>query len=144
MLETSRPSSTNACTSNYYCKPRDYCLLLSSAMIIVHSENSTAQPEWHPNAVQRGTWAIYQTCIVTIILCVWTTIHLNIPRPGEKSSRQTWRKVGWSLLTIIAPEVVALNAWYVLIRTWFLGLTHLLRYCITGCSTAMQDFCLQM
>lgn len=80
-------------------------------MIIVHSENSTAQPEWHPNAVQRGTWAIYQTCIVTIILCVWTTIHLNVPRPGDKSSRQTWRKIGWSLLTIIAPEVVALNAW---------------------------------
>ena len=72
-------------------------------MIIVHSENSTAQPEWHPNAVQRGTWAIYQTCIVTVILCIWTTIHLNIPRPKDKN--------GWSLLTIIAPEVVALNAW---------------------------------
>ncbi|KAM0705721.1 hypothetical protein Q7P35_007081 [Cladosporium inversicolor] len=80
-------------------------------MIVVHSENSTAQPEWHPNAVQRGTWAIYQTCIITIILCVWTTIHLNVPRPGDKSSRQTWRRIGWSLLTIIAPEVVALNAW---------------------------------
>jgi hypothetical protein len=85
--------------------------LLISAMIIVHSGNSTAQPEWHPNAVQRGTWAIYQTCIITIVLCVWTTIHLNVPRPGEKTSKQIWRRIGWSLLAIIAPEVVALNAW---------------------------------
>ena len=84
-------------------------------MIIIDSENSTSQPEWHPDSVQRGTWAIYQTCIITIILCVWTTIHLNVPRPGEKSSKQTWRKIGWSLLAIIAPEVVALNAWYVVL-----------------------------
>jgi hypothetical protein len=52
-------------------------------------------------------------------LCVWTTIHLNVPRPGEKSSKQTWRRIGWSLLTIIAPEVVALNAWYV---PWYFDL----------------------
>lgn len=80
-------------------------------MIILHSDNSTAEPIWYPNSTVRGTWAIYQTCIVTIILCVWTTIHLNVPKPGERPSKQLWRRIRWSLLTVIAPELVALNAW---------------------------------
>jgi hypothetical protein len=31
---------------------------------ILHGENSTAKAEWHPNPTTRGTWNIYQTCIV--------------------------------------------------------------------------------
>ena len=31
---------------------------------IIHGENSTAKAEWFPNPVTRGTWNIYQTCIV--------------------------------------------------------------------------------
>lgn len=47
----------------------------------------------------------------TIFLCVWQAIHLNIPPPGEPPYKQILRRVGWSILAIIAPEVVALNAW---------------------------------
>jgi hypothetical protein len=31
---------------------------------ILHGDNSTAKAEWHPNPVTRGTWNIYQTCVV--------------------------------------------------------------------------------
>ena len=31
---------------------------------ILHGQNSTATPVWHPNPTVRGTWNIYQTCIV--------------------------------------------------------------------------------
>jgi len=31
---------------------------------ILHGQNSTSQPEWHPNPITRGTWGIYQTCII--------------------------------------------------------------------------------
>lgn len=47
----------------------------------------------------------------TIFLCVWQAIHLNIPPPGEPRYKQILRRTGWSMLAIIAPEVVALNAW---------------------------------
>ncbi|KAM0718764.1 hypothetical protein Q7P37_005835 [Cladosporium fusiforme] len=79
-------------------------------MIIVHGENSTVQPVWHPNPTVRGTLAIYQTCIVTIFLCVWTTIHLNVPPPAERRSTQLWRKIFWALLAILIPESAAMNA----------------------------------
>lgn len=47
----------------------------------------------------------------TIFLCVWQAVHLNIPPPGEPPYKQIFRRIGWSILAIIAPEVVALNAW---------------------------------
>jgi hypothetical protein len=47
----------------------------------------------------------------TIFLCVWQAIHLNVAPPGEPQYKQLLRRVGWSILAIIAPELVALNAW---------------------------------
>jgi hypothetical protein len=31
---------------------------------ILHGENSTAEPVWHPSPTVRGTWNIYQTCVI--------------------------------------------------------------------------------
>jgi hypothetical protein len=50
--------------------------------------------------------------VQTIFLCVWQAIHLNIPPPGEAPYKQILRRIGWSILAVIAPEVVALNAWF--------------------------------
>jgi hypothetical protein len=47
----------------------------------------------------------------TIFLCVWQAVHLNVAPPGEPQYKQFLRRVGWSVLAIIAPELVALNAW---------------------------------
>ena len=81
-------------------------------MFVLDSGNSTAERVWHPNVTARGTWAIYQSCIVTIGLCVWQSIHLNIPPPHEAWYKQTIRKVGFALTALIAPEFVAFVAWY--------------------------------
>lgn len=42
---------------------------------------------------------------------MWQAIHLNVPPPSEPAYKQILRRVGWSILATIAPEVVALNAW---------------------------------
>jgi len=38
-------------------------------------------------------------------------VHLNVPPPGEPQYKQISRRIGWSILAVIAPELVALNAW---------------------------------
>ena len=47
-----------------------------------------------------------------MILCVWTAVHLNVPIPGTVWGPRV-RKVGWLVLALLAPEMVAYTAWYV-------------------------------
>jgi hypothetical protein len=56
-------------------------------------------------------YLLTQTLAQTIFLCVWRAIHLNVPSPNEPPYKQILRRIGWSILAVIAPEVVALNAW---------------------------------
>jgi hypothetical protein len=43
-------------------------------------------------------------------LCIWTAVHLNLPK-HKKESRQVYRKIIWLALGLFAPEVVVWNAW---------------------------------
>jgi len=38
--------------------------MTSTLNAILHGENSTAEPMWYPNPTVRGTWSIYQTCVI--------------------------------------------------------------------------------
>src|SRR5579862_8496084 len=58
----------------------------------------------------RGTIGLLNSCISTLILCVWTAIHMNIPPPGLGRRRQIWFRVWWALVAIFAPKVVLLRA----------------------------------
>ncbi|KAH8701321.1 hypothetical protein GQ44DRAFT_55400 [Phaeosphaeriaceae sp. PMI808] len=59
---------------------------------------------WHPEPKTRGTYSILSSCLITVGLCVWTALHLNIPEYG--SSKQMWRKIGWLSVGLLAPELV--------------------------------------
>ncbi|THY35378.1 hypothetical protein D6D01_01340 [Aureobasidium pullulans] len=72
------------------------------------SFNQTAA--WHPEPRERGTFSILSSCLTTLVLCVWTAVHLNIPKTG-KEHLQKYRKAGWLVLGLLAPELVAWNAW---------------------------------
>ncbi|THZ14697.1 hypothetical protein D6C91_07176 [Aureobasidium pullulans] len=70
--------------------------------------NQTAT--WHPEPHGRGTFGLLSSCITTLVLCVYTAVHLNIPEHG-KERQQYFRKFGWVVLGLLAPEIVAWNAW---------------------------------
>lgn len=66
---------------------------------------------WVSSPNTRGTINILYSSLSTIYLCTWTSICLNLPRPGEKRG---WRfllyKFRWQLITIFFPEVVVATA----------------------------------
>lgn len=64
---------------------------------------------WHPEPTFRGTFSILSSCLITMLLCIWTSVHLNIPAHGEKGifRPQTWRKVKWLFIGLFAPEMVS-------------------------------------
>jgi hypothetical protein len=62
----------------------------------------------------RGTFGLIISCVLTLILCVWSALHLNIPTPHEPFFRAIWRSICWILAGIYAPELVVFTAW----RQW--------------------------
>jgi hypothetical protein len=69
-----------------------------------------AEPAYVPDPQGRGTISLVTTCLVTLSLCVWTAIHLNIPRAGESWWGRHKSKAIWAALAVVAPEVVLWRA----------------------------------
>jgi hypothetical protein len=68
--------------------------------------NGTSFHTWKAEPGTRGTFSILSTCLLTLILCVWTAVHLNIPEYGKAAS-QIRRKLGWLLISLLAPELAS-------------------------------------
>jgi len=69
--------------------------------------NGTQYHAWKPEPLVRGTFSILSSSLLTMILCVWTAVHLNIPEPGGARA-QMWRRTGWMVVALFAPEWVSL------------------------------------
>jgi hypothetical protein len=97
--------------------------LATTASSIASTPYSTPMPprtiSWYSVPNSRGTWQLLITCLITINLCVWTAIHLNIPAKVDKAwplKERIWsnyycRRVRWVLLGLLAPELVVYTAW---------------------------------
>ena len=62
-----------------------------------------------PDPIGRGTIGLVTSCVVTLSLCVWTAIHLNI-NPSKNKWRRLLSKLGWTATAIIAPEIILWRA----------------------------------
>ncbi|KAK4173194.1 hypothetical protein QBC36DRAFT_314120 [Triangularia setosa] len=80
----------------------------------VSPENLTAA--WYPGPTFRDTWSIISSYIITLVICVWTSVHLNIDDlSSNKTSKRwdpcgwlrgkQWRQLGWMFCALLAPEI---------------------------------------
>ena len=65
-----------------------------------------ANAHFEPEPNRRGTFAIFSTCFLTLGLCVWTSLHFNVPGHKESGFSQFLRKTGWMLMGLVCPELV--------------------------------------
>jgi hypothetical protein len=73
-------------------------------------------PLWVDDPSGRGTWSLLSSCTFTLGICVWNSIHLNLPSQGERSWVRWARKVKWLFIAILAPEfilVIAFQQWMI-------------------------------
>ncbi|KAF8647844.1 hypothetical protein AX16_006512 [Volvariella volvacea WC 439] len=61
-------------------------------------------------ATTRTIYEIIYSCLGTILLCTYVSIHHNIPGQNSSSMRVTWGKVKTSFYALLAPEVVIMWA----------------------------------
>ncbi|RMJ15938.1 hypothetical protein CDV36_004382 [Fusarium kuroshium] len=76
-------------------------------------------PNWVNSPNVRGTMDILQSCLLTLVACIYTALHLNVP---EKTAwyQILWSKTQWVALTLFAPEIVLYMAADQLQRAWAL------------------------
>jgi cytosine/uracil/thiamine/allantoin permease len=89
------------------------CLLLflSITFVIAASDDTTVTVGWVSDPAGRGTFSLIFSCLLTLALCVWSAMHLNIP-PHDDTRAKSWsRNVKWGMIGIFAPELVVFAAW---------------------------------
>ncbi|KAF2621256.1 hypothetical protein BU25DRAFT_354884, partial [Macroventuria anomochaeta] len=59
---------------------------------------------WEVEPLNRCIFGIL-ACVIMMLLCVWTAVHLNISEYG-KWKEQMARKFGWLVAALLAPEIV--------------------------------------
>ena len=89
----------------------DSQLLYAAAAPVANSNKNQTIVGWVPDPDGRGTFSLILSCVITLSLCVWSAIHLNIPQPNETIPQGYLNTSKWVLLGIVAPELVVFVAW---------------------------------
>ncbi|KAJ4124265.1 hypothetical protein NW768_009624 [Fusarium equiseti] len=76
-------------------------------------------PSWVNNPGVRGSMDILQSCILTLVACIYTALHLDVPK---KTTWQhlLWQKTKWVLIALFAPELAVFVAVSQLRYAWSL------------------------
>lgn len=69
---------------------------------------------WIQDPNGRGTGDLLASCLLTLGMCVWSALHLNIPEKNETRKSYWLRNLRWVTLGVFVPELVVLAAW----RQW--------------------------
>ncbi|KAK3986120.1 hypothetical protein QBC44DRAFT_248817 [Cladorrhinum sp. PSN332] len=65
---------------------------------------------WQREPDSRGTFTLLITSIITLVLCVWTSIHLNLPDPRESKWTGFRRRLKWITIGLFIPELLVSTA----------------------------------
>ena len=61
-----------------------------------------------------GTLSLMISCVLTLILCVWSALHLNVPSYSQTALASVLTQARWIITGVYAPELVVFTAW----RQW--------------------------
>jgi hypothetical protein len=85
--------------------------LLTLCILVQHVSSSNIETTtWYSAPNFRGTWDIIVSCVLTLTICVWSALHLNVPTEGSTLRQRNLRRTRWILLGIFAPELVVSTA----------------------------------
>src|SRR6266511_3150933 len=81
---------------------------IEAAPILVDRAD-TPQDSKSPLQLKRTLFGVIWSCISTIVICAWTSVHPNVPPPNKWKAR--WNRLRLMFWMIVAPELVL--AWAV-------------------------------
>ncbi|KAJ3957093.1 hypothetical protein N0V92_006332 [Colletotrichum tropicale] len=85
-------------------------LLVSIFLPTPTSAGPAATRTWVSEPNGRGTFSLVSSCILTLTICVWTALHLNVPAARSTARSRALERAKWVLYGIFAPEIVVATA----------------------------------
>ncbi|KAI1264465.1 hypothetical protein F5Y18DRAFT_390565 [Xylariaceae sp. FL1019] len=61
---------------------------------------------WVDQPSFRGSFDIIWSCLVTIFICTYSLLCLNVPAPNDSFLHVVRRRTKWMIIAILAPEIV--------------------------------------
>ncbi|KAK6529590.1 hypothetical protein TWF281_008761 [Arthrobotrys megalospora] len=65
---------------------------------------------WVGDPDGRGTFSLVSSCVITLTLCVWSALHLNVPPEGTSLKKAAFTRAKWVVFGIFAPELLVATA----------------------------------
>ena len=83
-------------------------------MVLTIFANPTTEAHWQSSTNTRGTSDLLQTCIITLSLCAYSALHLNVAVYWVSFPKILYisRKAVWIIVTLLCPEAMVLAAWH--------------------------------
>ena len=75
-----------------------------SVLLASRADNSTSPLSWISDSGTRSVYDIVSTCVSTMVICVWSAVHMNIPTRPEGIVRSSIKKLGWVVIGILLPD----------------------------------------
>ncbi|PVH98392.1 hypothetical protein DM02DRAFT_630335 [Periconia macrospinosa] len=85
-------------------------LLATSVLLPAVASTEVELTSWYNPPNFRGTWDLLASCVLTLTLCVWSALHLNVPTEESKLRQRNLKRARWIVLGIFAPELVVSTA----------------------------------
>ena len=70
------------------------------------SQDSTIKQGWTSQPDGRGTLDIIWSCVLTMSLCSWSILCMNLPAQKETRMQILWRKLALTALGVLCPEII--------------------------------------
>ena len=98
----------------------------------VHVDQTTQYVQYVGDPNGRGTFSLIISCVLTLTLCVWSALHLNVPSKSQTTMASLMTQFRWIVTGVYAPELVVFTAW----RQW--SSAKLLSNLVDECGQAMK------
>jgi hypothetical protein len=98
---------TNVLSTPYLCSYTQISIMAH----LFDTPGSNQTIKWQSDSNTRGTFSIISSCTITLVLGVYSAVHLNLPgRPGS-FTEAFLRRFAWILCSLLAPEALILVAY---------------------------------
>ncbi len=86
----------------------------TTASMFNNTQDPNLKQGWTPQPEGRGTLNVLWSCLITMVLCSWSTLCMNMPGPSESRTQILRRKLALTALGFLCPEMIfeiALGQW---------------------------------